>query len=208
MRVYTGGKAAVRQRICACEDRPHPLRPGDAVGLALSRGPERQGTGRRKRGAVAPQVELEIAREPQMRPAVARARRGERVLQKHDERLGRYRPLEKLRDVTQEPARRRLHEGAARAVVGDDTPAVEGGRDAPREYAVRRDEMRAPAVLGRLAEPQRDGERLGPRIGRLEKRKPLGGGQQRAERRSLPDPLVGHRRRPERERYEPVPGGV
>ncbi len=92
--------------------------------------------------------------------------------------------------VPQQPPRRRQRQRPPGAVVGHDPPAVQRGRDPPRQHPVGRDQRRALPVLDRLAQPQRDRQRLGRGRGRLDQRQARRGRAQVAQRRPLAQPLV------------------
>ena len=141
--------------------------------------------------------------QPQVRPA--RRARDQRMLEQREQRLRGQRRARKRRDQPQQDPRRRQRQRPPGAVVGDQPPAVEFGGDAAGQRPVRSDERRAGAVLGRLAHQERDRQRLALLVGSLDPGQALGGGgERRPQRAALGPPLVGDRRRPQRQRDQRV----
>ena len=77
------------------------------------------------------------------------------------QKLFRRQPLLiKRRHLPQEAPRRSQLQRNARAVIGQDAPAVQRGGDLPGQHPVGGDEGGGHAVLRRLPQAQRDGQRL------------------------------------------------
>jgi hypothetical protein len=110
--------------------------------------------------------------------------------------------------MAQKPPRRREVQRLPGAVIGQDAPAVERGGDLPAERAVGGDKGGGDALLGGGAQAHGDGQRLAPRVGRLEQGDVLHRPGDVGERRAVAQPLIGDRRGPQRQRHEPVARGA
>jgi hypothetical protein len=149
-------------------------------------------------------MELEVAGVEEVAAAFLAGAVGERVLEEDEEGLGRQPLAHGVGHMAEEPPRGRKGEGRARAVVGDDAPAVQLGRHTAGQHPVGRDERGGRAVLGCLAEAGGDGERLGVGRGRFEQGQTLFRGRGVAEAGAFGHPLVGDGRGPEGEGDEAV----
>ena len=136
------------------------------------------------------------------------AARGQRMLEQRQQRLRRERPERKRGEAAEQDPRRGQRQRAPRAVVGAEAPARQLGGHPSREFAVGRNQRRARSRLGGFAQDERDRPRLGARAVRLDPddvRQRLG--DRRGQRPAFAAPLVGDRRRAQRQRREPVARG-
>jgi hypothetical protein len=190
--------------------RERGLDPGDPGGgvLASLGGPGAEGRPGDERRAAAQVLALQHGGESQVGAASAGGAVDQRVLEEDQEVFRRQRGTGERGEPAEEHAGRGQRQGAAGAVVGDDRPAVELGGDPAGQPAVGGDEGGALARLRRLAQAQRDGQRLAARVGGLDPGEALAGGAEVAgERRALAAPLVGDRGGAQRKRDQRVPGG-
>ena len=159
---------------------------------------------------MAAQLQFQVAGVQQVqvsRHRVAAGRR-QRVLQDHQQPVDRQRLAEQPRDVAQEQPRGGQGQRLARAVVRDQPPAVQRRLHPPRDGAVGGDQRDGLAAFHRLADRQRDRVGLGRRMLGLDQGQVPGRVDQIAKGGPLGDPLIRHRRGPERQRDQPAPRGI
>ena len=187
-------------------------RVGQPAGPVLGRrrilfgAPYRQAVGIGKGWALAPQSQLEIAGVAQVL-APARAAVTQRMFQQRHQPLGAQLLGEQLRDMAQKPARRRKLQRLPGAVIRHKAPSVQCRSHPPRQHPVRRDQRRGLPVLGRLAQPQRDRQRLFPRARRLDQRQVARGLGDTGQVRPFLQPGIGKRCRAQRKRNQPIARG-
>ncbi|MEF9605210.1 hypothetical protein O4J55_23950, partial [Paracoccus sp. PXZ] len=138
----------------------------------------------------------------------AKAGGGDRMLEQHQQRVQHHLGSEQIGDMAQEQAGRGQGQGLAGGIVGDDAPAVQRRLHAAGQHPVGGDQRYRAVTLHRLADDQRHGLGLLAGLLGLDQGQGLGGGNQRAKARAFLDPLVGDRRRPQRQRDQPVAGRV
>ena len=132
------------------------------------------------------------------------ARMGQRMLEQRQQCRRIQLPYKQRCDVAQQPARRGQLEGSAGAVVRQDVPPVQCGRDLTGQHPVGRDQCGGLPVCNGLAQTHRDGQRFDPGGWCLNQCDISGRQIKIGQLWSLGQPRMCHWRRPHRERDQLV----
>ena len=198
-----GGQGHPADDLLPAQQVAHDPRPVRRAVQRHARGPGRQ-TGRIREGrAMAAQVQLIFARQDQVLAPAGTGKR-QRMLQDRQQRIPGQPLPEQRRDLPHQPTGGRQRQRTARRIVRPDAPAIQCRRHPPRQVAVGRDQRRPDPVFRRLPQDQRQRKRLGPFAGGFDQGHPFGRGPQVGQLWPLGQPLVGDRRRPQRQRDQPV----
>ena len=188
---------------CRVDHRGDPVCPAGGIGIALPAGPVPQGRTIGKGGPAAAQPQFQIAGQAQMVAPVC-AGCGQRMLQQRQQGLWRQGAAEQRGHMAQQAARGRQCQRRARAVIGDDTPAVQRGRHLTRQHPVRRDQGNGPPLLRSLTQDQRNRRGFCPWPGRFDQRQMGCDLAQVGQGPPFGQPLVGDRCRAQGQRHKPV----